>query len=67
MLSAIQEDAGYPAIAAVEIANPFNLQDTADGKLSVVDVLAQRCPEANAPTPARHGAALSGAPPVQPT
>ncbi|MFO8088280.1 MAG: Rpn family recombination-promoting nuclease/putative transposase [Desulfatiglandaceae bacterium] len=41
LLSAIQEDAGYPAIAAVEIANPFNLQDTADGKLSVVDVRAR--------------------------
>nr|MDA3949060.1 Rpn family recombination-promoting nuclease/putative transposase [Spirochaeta sp.] len=41
LLSAIQEDAGYPAIAAVEIANPFNLQDTEDAKLSVVDVRAR--------------------------
>ncbi|MDA3949062.1 MAG: Rpn family recombination-promoting nuclease/putative transposase [Spirochaeta sp.] len=40
LLSAIQEDAGYPAVASVRIANPFNLKDTDDGKLSVVDVRA---------------------------
>ncbi len=40
LLSAIQEDAGYPAVAAVTIANPFNLQDAEDAKLSVVDVRA---------------------------
>jgi predicted transposase/invertase (TIGR01784 family) len=40
LLSAIQEDAGYPAVAAVKIANPFNLQEASDAKLSVVDVRA---------------------------
>lgn len=40
LLSAIQEDAGYPPVASVRIANPFNLQDTDGTKLSVVDVRA---------------------------
>jgi predicted transposase/invertase (TIGR01784 family) len=40
LLSAIQEDAGYPAVASVKIANPFNLQEASDAKLSVVDVRA---------------------------
>lgn len=41
LLSAIQEDAGYPAVASVEIMNPFNVQDATDAKLSVVDVRAR--------------------------
>ncbi|MDA3949063.1 MAG: Rpn family recombination-promoting nuclease/putative transposase [Spirochaeta sp.] len=40
LLSAIQEDAGYPAVASVRIANPFNPKDADDGKFSVVDVRA---------------------------
>ena len=34
----MQEDAGYPAVASVEIVNPFNLKDAEDAKRSVVDV-----------------------------
>lgn len=40
LLSAVQEDAGFPAVATVQITNPFNLQDFADDKLSIVDVKA---------------------------
>jgi predicted transposase/invertase (TIGR01784 family) len=40
LLSAVQTDAGFPAVAEVSIENPFNLQDAADAKLSVVDVRA---------------------------
>jgi predicted transposase/invertase (TIGR01784 family) len=40
LLSAVQEDAGYPAVATVQITNPFNQKDYADDKLSVVDVKA---------------------------
>lgn len=39
-LSAVQTDAGFPAVAEVRIENPFNLQDFSDDKLSVVDVRA---------------------------
>lgn len=40
LLSAVQTDAGFPAVAEVTIANPFNLQEFADAELSVVDVKA---------------------------
>jgi predicted transposase/invertase (TIGR01784 family) len=40
LLSAVQTDAGFPAVAAVTIENPFNLQQTATDRLSVVDVRA---------------------------
>ncbi|WP_181015499.1 Rpn family recombination-promoting nuclease/putative transposase [Alkalispirochaeta sphaeroplastigenens] len=40
LLSAVQEDAGYPAVATVQITNPFNQKDYAGDKLSVVDVKA---------------------------
>ncbi len=40
LLSAVQEDAGYPAVASVQITNPFNQKDYSDDKLSVVDVKA---------------------------
>ena len=39
-LSAVQEDAGYPALASVQITNPFNQKDYSEDKLSVVDVKA---------------------------
>jgi len=39
-LSAVQTDAGFPAVAEVRIENPFNIQDFSDDKLSVVDVRA---------------------------
>lgn len=40
LLSAVQTDAGFPAVAEVSIENPFNLQEFTDAKLSVVDVKA---------------------------
>jgi predicted transposase/invertase (TIGR01784 family) len=40
LLSAVQEDAGCPGVATVQITNPFNQKDFADDKLSVVDVKA---------------------------
>lgn len=40
-LSAVQTDAGLPAVAEVEIRNPFNLADSIDAKTSVVDVRAR--------------------------
>ncbi len=40
LLSAVQEDAGCPEVATVQITNPFNQKDFADDKLSVVDVKA---------------------------
>ena len=40
LLSAVQEDAGYPAVATVQITNPFNQKDHSEDKLSVVDVKA---------------------------
>jgi predicted transposase/invertase (TIGR01784 family) len=40
LLSAVQTDAGFPAVAEVTIENPFNLQETVTDKLSVVDVRA---------------------------
>jgi len=40
LLAAVQEDAGYPAVATVQITNPFNLKDCSDDKLSIVDVKA---------------------------
>ncbi|WP_143559155.1 Rpn family recombination-promoting nuclease/putative transposase [Alkalispirochaeta americana] len=40
LLSAVQEDAGYPAVASVKITNPFNLKESEEDKLSVVDVKA---------------------------
>ena len=36
----MQEDAGYPAVATVQITNPFNQKDYSEDKLSVVDVKA---------------------------
>jgi len=40
-LTAVQTDAGLPAVAEVEIRNPFNLADSYDAKTSVVDVRAR--------------------------
>jgi len=40
-LSAVQTNAGYPAVTEVEIRNPFNLQDSSEDKLSIVDVRAR--------------------------
>jgi predicted transposase/invertase (TIGR01784 family) len=40
LLSAVQEDAGFPAVATVQITNPFNQKDYSEDKLSVVDVKA---------------------------
>ncbi|SIQ34911.1 conserved hypothetical protein (putative transposase or invertase) [Alkalispirochaeta americana] len=40
LLSAIQEDAGCPALASVQVTNPFNLKESEEDKLSVVDVRA---------------------------
>jgi len=40
-LTAVQTDAGLPAVAEVEIRNPFNLADSYDTKTSVVDVRAR--------------------------
>jgi len=41
LLSAIQTDAGYPAITSVEIRNPFNIRKSENDKLPVVDVRAR--------------------------
>jgi predicted transposase/invertase (TIGR01784 family) len=40
-LTAVQTDAGLPAVAEVEIRNPFNPADSYDDKTSVVDVRAR--------------------------
>jgi len=40
-LTAVQTDAGLPAVAEVEIRNPFNLKNSYDAKTSVVDVRAR--------------------------
>ena len=40
LLSAVQQDAGFPAVASVQINNPFNQKDYQSDKLSVVDVRA---------------------------
>mgnify|MGYP006432229749 CR=1 FL=1 len=40
-LTAVQTDAGLPAVAEVEIRNPFNLSDSTEAKTSVVDVRAR--------------------------
>jgi len=41
VLAAVQTDAGLPAVAEVEIRNPFNPADSYDAKTSVVDVRAR--------------------------
>ncbi|MDA3949218.1 MAG: Rpn family recombination-promoting nuclease/putative transposase, partial [Spirochaeta sp.] len=40
-LTAVQTDAGLPAVAEVEIRNPFNPADSYNAKTSVVDVRAR--------------------------
>jgi predicted transposase/invertase (TIGR01784 family) len=40
LLSTVQVNAGFPALASVQITNPFNKKDYSDDKLSVVDVKA---------------------------
>jgi predicted transposase/invertase (TIGR01784 family) len=40
LLSAVQEDAGYPALKEVSITNPFNLKQSLTDKSSIIDVRA---------------------------
>lgn len=41
LLSAVEQDAGNPPVAEVEVLNPFNLQRDRAEKLSVIDIRAR--------------------------